>query len=101
MSAYLDLKTRIRTLQAQAEIARKKEVQGAVNEIRKIIAEFDLRPEDLFADIQRRSRRVKRRAPATAKYRDPVSGAVWSGRGRAPRWIAGRDRELFLIETSS
>ncbi|WP_080420792.1 H-NS histone family protein [Burkholderia ubonensis] len=101
MSAYLDLKTRIRMLQAQAEIARKKEVQGAVNEIQKLIAEFDLRPEDLFADIQRRSRRVRCRAPATAKYRDPVSGAVWSGRGRAPRWIAGRDRELFLIETSS
>ncbi|WP_080404607.1 H-NS histone family protein [Burkholderia ubonensis] len=101
MSAYLDLKTRIRMLQAQAEIARKKEVQGAVNEIQKLIAEFDLRPEDLFADIQRRSRRVRRRAQATAKYRDPVSGAVWSGRGRAPRWIAGRDRESFLIETSS
>ncbi|MDY7791849.1 H-NS histone family protein [Burkholderia ubonensis] len=101
MSAYLDLKTRIRMLQAQAEIARKKEVQGAVNEIQKMIAEFDLKPEDLFADIQRRSRRVRRRAPATAKYRDPVSGGVWSGRGRAPRWIAGRDRESFLIETSS
>ncbi|WP_411829055.1 H-NS family nucleoid-associated regulatory protein [Paraburkholderia kururiensis] len=32
-----------------------------------------------------------------AKYRDPVSGATWSGRGRAPRWIAGRDRDAFEI----
>ncbi|WP_431825516.1 H-NS histone family protein [Burkholderia sp. F1] len=101
MSTYRDLKIKIRTLQAQAEIARKKEVQGAINEIQKIIAQFDLKPEDLFAGIQRKSRRVRRRAPAMAKYRDPVSGAVWSGRGRAPRWIAGRDRELFLIGTSS
>ncbi|MBF3536347.1 H-NS histone family protein [Burkholderia pseudomallei] len=37
--------------------------------------------------------------PALAKYRDPASGAVWSGRGRAPRWIAGQDRENFLIHT--
>ncbi|WP_071767916.1 H-NS histone family protein [Burkholderia ubonensis] len=99
MSTYLDLKAKIRTLQAQAELARKNEVQSAVQKIQKMIAEFDLKPEDLFADIQRKTRRVRRRAPALAKYRDPVSGAVWSGRGRAPRWIAGHDRENFLIHT--
>ncbi|KKB68595.1 H-NS histone family protein [Burkholderia pseudomallei] len=99
MSTYLDLKAKIRTLQAQAELARKNEVQSAVQKIQKMIAEFDLKPEDLFADIQHKTRRVRRRAPALAKYRDPVSGAVWSGRGRAPRWIAGQDRENFLIHT--
>ncbi|SAL81581.1 histone family protein nucleoid-structuring protein H-NS [Caballeronia arvi] len=30
------------------------------------------------------------------KYRDPVSGATWSGRGRAPQWIVGQDRDRFL-----
>ncbi|WP_080435037.1 H-NS histone family protein [Burkholderia ubonensis] len=99
MSTYLDLKAKIRTLQVQAELARKNEVQRVIEEIRKVIVEFDLKPEDLFADIQRKSRRVRRRAPALAKYRDPASGAVWSGRGRAPRWIAGQDRESFLIHT--
>ncbi|WP_010095827.1 H-NS histone family protein [Burkholderia ubonensis] len=99
MSTYLDLKAKIRTLQVQAELARKNEVQRVIEEIQKVIVEFDLKPEDLFADIQRKSRRVRRRAPALAKYRDPASGAVWSGRGRAPRWIAGQDRESFLIHT--
>ncbi|WP_415867691.1 H-NS family nucleoid-associated regulatory protein [Burkholderia ubonensis] len=47
------------------------------------------------------SGRVRRRAPAVAKYRDPASGAVWSGRGRTPRWIAGQDREKFLIRSST
>lgn len=33
------------------------------------------------------------------KYRDPKSGATWSGRGRAPAWLAGaKDRKKFLIE---
>ncbi|WP_080427979.1 H-NS histone family protein [Burkholderia ubonensis] len=99
MTTYLDLKAKIRTLQVQAELARKNEVQRVIEEIQKVIAEFDLKPEDLFADIQRKTRRVRRRAPALVKYRDPASGAVWSGRGREPRWIAGQDRENFLIRT--
>nr|WP_080432715.1 H-NS histone family protein [Burkholderia ubonensis] len=99
MTAYRDLKAKIRALQVQAELARKNEVQRVIEEIQKVIAEFDLKPGDLFADIQRKTRRVRRRAPALAKYRDPASGAVWSGRERTPRWIAGQDRERFLIHT--
>jgi DNA-binding protein H-NS len=39
------------------------------------------------------------RGPQPAMYQDPKSGATWSGRGRAPAWIAGaRDRTKFLIE---
>ncbi|CAD6558340.1 hypothetical protein LMG28727_06602 [Paraburkholderia kirstenboschensis] len=33
-----------------------------------------------------------------AKYRDPVSGSAWSGRGRAPAWTAGKDRNEFLVD---
>jgi DNA-binding protein H-NS len=32
------------------------------------------------------------------KYRDPESGNTWSGRGKPPRWIAGQDRDQFLIQ---
>jgi len=31
------------------------------------------------------------------KYRDPVSGNTWTGRGKAPKWIEGKDRAPFLI----
>ncbi|WP_442854270.1 H-NS histone family protein [Acidovorax sp. Leaf84] len=31
------------------------------------------------------------------KYRDEKSGATWTGRGRAPAWIAGKNRDDFLI----
>ncbi|MEW9586389.1 H-NS histone family protein [Paraburkholderia sp. DGU8] len=38
------------------------------------------------------------RGPQPAMYRDPKSGATWSGRGRAPAWIANvKDRSKFLI----
>lgn len=32
------------------------------------------------------------------KYRDPVSGNTWTGRGKAPKWIEGQDRAPFLID---
>jgi DNA-binding protein H-NS len=42
------------------------------------------------------------RGPQPAMYRDPKSGATWSGRGRAPAWLAGaRDRSRFLIDGAS
>jgi DNA-binding protein H-NS len=38
------------------------------------------------------------RGPQPAMYQDPKSGASWSGRGRAPSWIAeAKDRSKFLI----
>ena len=38
------------------------------------------------------------RGPQPAMYRDPKSGATWSGRGRAPAWLASvKDRTKFLI----
>jgi len=39
------------------------------------------------------------RGPQAAKYRDPKTGATWSGRGRAPAWLAGtKSRAAFLID---
>ncbi|MGF6369689.1 DNA-binding protein H-NS [Paraburkholderia sp. RAU6.4a] len=41
----------------------------------------------------------QRKGPQAAKYADPKSGATWSGRGRAPAWLAGaKDRSRFLID---
>jgi DNA-binding protein H-NS len=38
------------------------------------------------------------RGPQEPKYRDPKTGATWSGRGRAPTWLASvKDRSAFLI----
>ncbi|MBY4865158.1 H-NS histone family protein [Burkholderia anthina] len=39
------------------------------------------------------------RGPQMPKYRDPETGATWSGRGRAPAWLAEvKDRTAFLID---
>ncbi len=33
-----------------------------------------------------------------SKYLDEKTGATWTGRGKPPAWIAGKNREDFLIE---
>jgi DNA-binding protein H-NS len=44
----------------------------------------------------------QRKGPQPVLYRDPKSGATWSGRGRAPAWLASvKDRSKFLIAGES
>jgi DNA-binding protein H-NS len=39
------------------------------------------------------------KGPQPAKYLDPKTGAIWSGRGRAPIWLAAvKDRTRFLVD---
>lgn len=32
------------------------------------------------------------------KYLNTETGEAWTGRGRAPKWIVGKDRESFLVK---
>ena len=46
--------------------------------------------------------RGQRTGPQPAKYRDPKSGASWSGKGPAPAWLAVvKDRSKYLIDGAS
>ncbi|RKP45617.1 H-NS histone family protein [Trinickia fusca] len=98
MSQYAELKAQIAKLQAQADDARRAEVVNVITEIRQKIAEFGLTAGDLgFAEAARRGRPPKK-APLPPKYQDPKTGNTWSGRGKPPKWIAGKNRDRFLIE---
>ncbi len=49
---------------------------------------------------QRQGRKVRRGNgdKVAAKFRDPETGKTWSGRGREPVWIKGKNREEFKIQ---
>jgi DNA-binding protein H-NS len=81
-------------LDAQIAQARDSERKDAVATVRTLIEQFGLAPEDVFG---RRSGRPQAVVARPAKYRDPASGATWTGRGKPPGWIRGKDREGFLI----
>ncbi len=72
---------------------RKNERHVAIAKVREIIAEFDLMADEVFAKVAKGVR-----TKVAPKYRDPASGKTWTGRGRTPRWLDGKDANAFLIK---
>ncbi|UKD18048.1 H-NS histone family protein (plasmid) [Burkholderia aenigmatica] len=95
MATYLELKKQADALAQQAEEARLAELDSIITTMREQIAEYGITSEQLFG--RRRAAAAGARTPIAPKYQDPKSGATWSGRGKAPGWIAGKKRERFLI----
>lgn len=97
MATYKELKAQLAELESRAAAARQQEYDAVLADIRAKVAEFGYTAKDIFG-----SRRGKSRLPhgaLPAKYRDPATGATWSGRGRAPNWIKdARNRDRFLIQ---
>ena len=95
MSSYQELMVQIEGLKRQAEDARKQEMAGAIAEIKSIMTKFGIDPSDLFPG---RGGKTKRVNSGVVKYRDPVSGQGWSGRGRRPGWVGELEAQGKNIE---
>ncbi|WAI82622.1 MULTISPECIES: H-NS histone family protein [Achromobacter] len=110
----------INKLQKKAEVLQTKRRKPVISSIITSMREYDITPEEIIAAYgsgkpARVAPGARRKAgaaarPATApkravapKYRHPQTGETWSGRGKAPRWLAaeeasGATRESFLIK---
>ncbi len=95
MASLQELLLQQKELAAQIEAARKREISDAVQQVRALVAQHDLSVEDVFPN--RRGRKAGVGAKVAPKYRDPATGATWTGRGKPPRWIEGKDRVAFAI----
>lgn len=94
MATYKELLVQKAWLERQLEAARAKELEVAIQQVRQIVTEYGLTAEDVGL-APRRGRRKAKKSSVGPKYRDPKTGATWSGRGRAPAWI-GKNRDRFL-----
>lgn len=78
--------------------ARQNEISAAVTKVREIVAEYGLTVQDVFPGRAGKSTSTKTTGnKVAAKYRDPATGQTWTGRGKAPKWIEGKDRAQFAI----
>jgi DNA-binding protein H-NS len=93
-NTYAELQAQIAELQKRAMEARTTEVAAAKEQIRSIMQEYNL----TIADLGGVTKSAKPRKSVAAKYRDKATGQEWTGRGRAPKWLAGKDRAEFLIK---
>ncbi len=122
MATYVELKEQAEDLMRQAEAARKAEVGAAIAEIKAKMAMYGITLEDLGGKAKAargrkpklakaakpakpakdKAKPAKTRKPVAVKYRNPETGETWTGRGKAPKWLAameaaGRKREEFLL----
>lgn len=95
-SSYKELLAQKVALEKQIEEVRKEELSSAIQQIKTLMADHGI----TITDISGASRRPKVAATSIApKYRDPKSGATWTGRGKAPLWIKDAiDRTPFEIQ---
>lgn len=96
MATYKELLKQQEALTQQIEEARKKEIADAVAQVRALISDYGLTQQDVFSS-GRKSGKSSTGVKVPPKYRDPTTGQTWTGRGKAPKWIEGRDRGQFLI----
>jgi DNA-binding protein H-NS len=100
-SALSDLEILSLIEYAKIELARRKDVgkEKLRAEIESKLRDAGLDLRDLF-EIEGKSARGAGNEKATVapKFRDPTSGEMWSGRGRAPKWVAAimKEREWTM-----
>lgn len=95
MSTYQEYTAKIAELQELAEAARKNELAGAKAQIAAIMKQYGLSIDDLK---DTKTKTVKAHSPVAIKYRDDATGETWTGRGRPPRWLEGKDKDQYLIK---
>lgn len=75
---------------------QKAEKKAVIDQIVNVVNTYQIPVEELVEALG--GMKVKRKgAKAKPKYRDPVTGTIWTGRGKEPAWIRGKDRKAFLI----
>lgn len=95
--SYKELVQQREALELAIAQARQNEISSAVAKVRELAAEYGLTAQDIFPSRSNKSVAVKAASKVAAKYRDAETGQTWTGRGKAPKWIDGKDRTLFAI----
>ncbi len=123
MQSFEQIQAQIADLQKQADAMRKQAMAAAVKEIKRLVNLYSLgladigmsvtSPTKVAAKTKSAPKKVAKaakakkassdnRAAVAPKYRDGETGQTWSGRGKAPTWLAaklaaGATKESFRI----
>lgn len=91
MSHYQELLARKRELDKNIEQMRRTESAEALKTIHDLIATFGFTAQQVFPYQPAGKKKVQ------AKYYNPETGQSWTGRGKAPKWIEGKDRAAYEV----
>lgn len=87
-SSLSDLLAQRATIEKQIVEAQREARAQAIAQVRALMSEHGLTPADLGTRAANPSpARKSTGAKVPPKYRDPVTGSTWSGRGLQPKWL--------------
>lgn len=108
------IRQQIAALEAKAVRLAEDESKASVAKVRALMNSLGVTIEHLTTSVSKKVRAAKkvvvgkkaepakRSGAGVARYRDPATGATWSGFGRAPAWIASvANREEFAVGKAS
>ena len=96
MTTLAELIKQKEALEAQIANTRQSELSDAISKVKALVAEHGLTQKDVFGG-SKVAKKSSGGGKVAAKYRDSSSGQTWTGRGKAPKWIDGKERSKFLI----
>ncbi|EIM99506.1 histone family protein nucleoid-structuring protein H-NS [Paraburkholderia hospita] len=103
MATLEQIQTQIKKLEAKAQTLLTVKSESALKQIRDLMVKHGLTTSDIETYTGKKGKRTVAASQTagtpdvTAKYVDPATGATWSGRGRAPGWVANAtNRDRFL-----
>ncbi|WP_080409549.1 H-NS histone family protein [Burkholderia ubonensis] len=80
-------------LDREIKEVKSKVVESVMEDIVNSLRQHGVTPE-ILAEYAQSKKRTKSVPP---RYWNPDTGETWSGRGREPKWIAGKERGPYLI----
>lgn len=95
-ASVAELRARQEEIQLKLKEAESKEKAAVLDQIFEVAGTYNISLEEIverFGGLKPKRKGVA----AKPKYQDPVSGATWSGRGKEPIWIRGKNRDEFTI----
>jgi DNA-binding protein H-NS len=109
MATLEQIRAKVKEVRTQAEALAARQSSGAIEKIRELMAKHNLTTADIEAHVGHKKgggkpgmKSAGKPTLSAAKYREPKTGATWTGHGRAPAWIANaKDRTRFLINGDS
>lgn len=101
MPTIEELMQQKREVEEQIADKRKTEIEDVIFRINLSIEHYGITAKDLKfpgVDVEEVPAKPRKYGAVSPKYRHPETGATWTGRGKAPLWIAcAESRDEFLI----
>ncbi|THJ46794.1 H-NS histone family protein [Burkholderia sp. LS-044] len=90
------LLAQLSALEARIAVRRAAIRNDVVEQIVKLMREYEItaREVEILLSVEQRKR-------IPPRFWDPDTGATWSGRGKRPRWMQGRNPEEFRLQPDS